>query len=123
MENSKKQQVLSQVIQEAWGNAEFKAALLADPVPAIEALTGETLSIPEGKTLVVRDQTSEDTIYINIPAQRQMADVELDEAQLDAVAGGTTINPNQGNSTVYNPFEDILDPTTPPTVDNPPMQF
>ena len=45
MENTKNQEVLNQIIQEAWGNADFKAALLENPVPAIEALTGEKISI------------------------------------------------------------------------------
>ena len=113
MKNSKNQEVLNQIIQEAWGNAEFKAELLENPVSAIEALIGEKLSIPEGKTLVVRDQTAEDKVYINIPRKRQMDSVELNEDQLDAVAGGCDVDPNDGK-TVYDPIGDILPPTTGP---------
>ena len=47
--------------------------------------------MPEGKTLVVRDQTSEETVYINIPAENAMEDVELNEEQLEAVAGGRNL--------------------------------
>lgn len=90
MELSKEQQRYQQIINEAWENESFKAELLADPVAAIEGLTGEKLNIPEGKTLVVRDQTAEDTVYINIPAA-PADDVELDEAQLEAVAGGVVV--------------------------------
>ena len=88
MEITREQQLFQQVINEAWENETFKAELMASPVVAIEKLTGEKLNIPEGKTLVVRDQTNEETVYINIPAAPDMEDVELDETQLEAVAGG-----------------------------------
>jgi len=86
MKFTKGQEIFQQVIQEAWGNENFKKELVNNPVAAIEKLTGEKVNIPEGKTLVVRDQTNEKTVYINIPAQKD--DVELNEEQLEAVAGG-----------------------------------
>jgi hypothetical protein len=49
------------------------------------------MNIPTGKTLVVRDQTDESTVYINIPANINLEDVELNEEQLEAVAGGRDI--------------------------------
>ncbi len=105
MELSKEQQTYQAVIQKAWEDANFKAALVADPVATIEAFTGEKVSIPAGKTLVVRDQTKEDTVYINIPATQD--NVELQEEQLDAVSGGT-VNPIF--STLFGPV--ILSQTT-----------
>ncbi|QVY64639.1 NHLP leader peptide family RiPP precursor [Polaribacter sp. Q13] len=96
MKITKEQQVLQQVINEAWENAEFKKELIANPVAAIEALTGEKLNIPEGKTFVVRDQTDESTVYINIPAEQKLEDVELNEEQLEAVAGGNVFLPYSG---------------------------
>ena len=89
MELTKEQQLFQQIINEAWENESFKADLMANPVTAIEALTGEKLDLPKGKTLVVRDQTDENTVYINIPAATPTQDVELNEEQLEAVAGGT----------------------------------
>ncbi|UZO82190.1 NHLP leader peptide family RiPP precursor [Aquimarina sp. ERC-38] len=90
MELTKEQELFQQIINEAWENEGFKAELLENPVQAIETLTGEKLNIPEGKTLVVRDQTDENTVYINIPAAMPVEDndVELNEEQLEAVAGG-----------------------------------
>ncbi|UZO82188.1 NHLP leader peptide family RiPP precursor [Aquimarina sp. ERC-38] len=90
MEVSKEQARYQQIINEAWENESFKQELIADPVAAIEALTGKKLNIPKGKTLVVRDQTAEDTVYINIPTA-PAEDVELNEDQLEAVAGGKSI--------------------------------
>ena len=86
MEITKEQQVLQQVINEAWKNETFKKELLANPKEAIEKLTGEKLNLG-GKELIVRDQTAEDTIFINIPAAPEV-DAELNEAQLEAIAGG-----------------------------------
>ncbi len=61
---------------------------MVNPAEAIEKLTGQKLNLPQGKTLVVRDQTDETTVYINIPAKPNIEDVELNEDQLEAVAGG-----------------------------------
>ncbi|GAA4414959.1 hypothetical protein GCM10023187_45040 [Nibrella viscosa] len=93
MEFTQEQKLYGQVVNEAWENAEFKAELVTNPVAAIEKLTGQKLNLPEGKTLVVRDQTEAGTVYINIPAKPNTEDVELNEEQLEAVAGGTTIWP------------------------------
>ena len=88
MDLTKEQKLMQTIINEAWENETFKKELLENPAQAIEKLTGEKVSLPEGKQLVVRDQTDDKTIYINIPAERNLEDVELNEDQLEAVAGG-----------------------------------
>jgi len=100
MELTKEQEVLQQVINEAWENEVFKKELMANPVKAIEKLTGEKLQLPEGKTLAVRDQTDEEAIYINIPPTAEV-DTELNEDELEKVAGGCQI----GDCGEINPFK------------------
>lgn len=39
------------------------------------------------------DQTNIDVIYINIPPEPNLEDIELNEQQLEVVAGGTIILP------------------------------
>ncbi|WP_299674864.1 NHLP leader peptide family RiPP precursor [uncultured Dokdonia sp.] len=102
MELTREQQLFQTIINKAWEDSTFKQELLSNPHEAIENLTGEKVQLPEGKTLVVRDQTSEDTIYINIPVSQEMDNVELNEEELEAVAGGT-----------YSPFDPIGSPTVP----------
>jgi len=92
MELTREKQLFQNIISKAWEDETFKAALIANPVQAIETLTGEKVHLPEGRQLVVRDQTSEETIYINIPVTQKMDDVELNEEQLEAVAGGKTLS-------------------------------
>ena len=90
MEFTPEQKLYAEIVQKVWDDAEFKKELMANPVEAIEKLTGKKMNLPEGKTLVVRDQTDESNVYINIPAQPKM-DVELSEDQLEMVAGGGTV--------------------------------
>lgn len=87
MELTQQQELLGQVISKAWEDESFKKELISNPVEAIEKLTGKKIELPEGKTLIVRDQTDESTVYINIPAKAE-TDVELSEDQLEGVSGG-----------------------------------
>lgn len=93
MEFTKEQKLFQKVVNKAWEDATFKEELLNNPLEAIEKLTGAKLNIPEGKTFVVRDQSDESKVFINIPPKQETNDVELNEEQLEAVAGGTSIYP------------------------------
>lgn len=90
MEATKEQKILQTIIQKAWESDVFKQELIENPVNAIENLTGEKMTFPNGKTIVVRDQTDETTVYINIPVEPNLDDMELSDDQLEAVAGGKT---------------------------------
>ena len=105
MKTTNEQQVLQQVINEAWENEGFKVELMAEPLKAIEKLTGKKVELPKGKTLVVRDQTDAATIYINIPAEICMDDVELNEEQLEVVAGGKPLDALR--DAVWNPMWNV----------------
>ncbi len=88
MEFTKEQKLFHTIVQKAWEDTAFKQELMTNPLEAIENLTGKRLKLPEGKTDVVNDQTEESVIYINIPLQQIMDDVELTEEQLEIIAGG-----------------------------------
>lgn len=87
MEFTQEQKMYAEIIQKAWEDAAFKNELVNNPIEAIEKLTGKKLNLPEGKKLIVRDQSDESSIYINIPAKIN-EDAELNENQLEMVAGG-----------------------------------
>ena len=106
MEFTQEQKLYAEIVQKAWEDENFKKALVANPIEAIENLTGKKLNLPKGKTLVVRDQTAEDTVYSNIPAAPEV-DTELNEEQLEAVSGGTGYI-----ATIVGPWIPIL-PTFP----------
>ncbi len=84
----KKQEVIQAVISKAWEDAAFRKELIADPVFAIEKLTGVKIVLPEGKTLIIADQTDKSKIYMNIPSEPEMENMELTEEQLESIAGG-----------------------------------
>ncbi|UZO82187.1 NHLP leader peptide family RiPP precursor [Aquimarina sp. ERC-38] len=87
-QQQKGQEILNTIIKKSWEDESFKQELIANPVAAIEKLTGKKLNIPEGKTLVVQDQTNKHFIYINIPTKRDLDDIELNEKELEIIAGG-----------------------------------
>jgi hypothetical protein len=91
MEFTPEQKLYAEIVQKAWEDTAFKEELVANPVTAIEKLTGKKMNLPAGKTIVVSDQTDESTVYINIPAKQNMDDVELNEEELEMVAGGTDL--------------------------------
>lgn len=84
----RKQEVIEAIVSKAWEDTGFRKELLADPVRTIEKLTGVKVVLPEGKSLVITDQTDKSNIYVNIPAEPEVENMELTEEQLEAVAGG-----------------------------------
>jgi len=87
-EQKKSQELLQTIITKAWEDETFKQELIANPINTIKNVTGKQINLPEGKTLIVKDQTDSNTIYINIPAEPTLESMELNEEQLEAIAGG-----------------------------------
>ena len=113
MELNQEQNFFAKVVQKAWEDADFKKALVENPLATIESFTGKKLNLPEGKTLVVRDQSDDSTVYINIPAAPEV-NAELTEEQLEAVAGGCQWG-DSGTGTILvwppvikDPIKDII---------------
>ena len=88
MEFSREQKIIQKVMSKAWDDANFMEELIANPLVAINKLTGETITIPEGKVLKVFDQTNPDVICFNIPQKPSLDDVELTAEELESVTGG-----------------------------------
>jgi hypothetical protein len=88
MEQNKEEEVLRLVISKAWEDINFRKSLVSDPITAIENLTGAKIVLPEGKTLVINDQTDKSKVYVNIPSEPDIEDIELSESQLEIIAGG-----------------------------------
>lgn len=99
MELTKNQEVLQKVLERAWDDANFKKELVANPMEAIEKLTGEKLELPNGKKLVILDTTDESTVYLKIPT-RDSVESELTDEQLELVAGG--VNPIIGGGFIVS---------------------
>lgn len=91
MQFTQEQKLYAQVVEKAWEDAQFKSELVANPLEAIEKFTGKKLVIPQGQTLVVKDQTNESVVYLNIPRKIDTESLELTDEQLEMVAGGTDV--------------------------------
>lgn len=83
---------LTQIIEKCWENENFKQSLIHNPARTIKSELGLDFDIPEGVQLVVNDQSDSKFIHLNIPPQVDFEDVELTEAELDFVSGGTGSN-------------------------------
>ncbi len=88
MSSTNDQQVLQVIVNKAWKDSAFKQNLIEQPVSTIENFLGYPLNLPQGKNLSFVDQSDASTIFINIPAEPDLEDMELNEEQLDVVSGG-----------------------------------
>ena len=87
---SKEQKVLSELIKKCWADQKFKELLLNsdNPVSLIEEITDTVINLPEGTRMEVVDQTNSGIVYLNIPAEPDVSSLELNEEELEMVAGG-----------------------------------
>lgn len=88
--NEKKagEEFLSSLLTKAMEDNSFKRELISNPTSAIESFKGQKLSIPDGKSIVVVDQSDPNVVFINIPRDAELSDMELTDEQLEMVAGG-----------------------------------
>lgn len=104
----KKQQVIQKVISKAWEDIKFREELLVTPVEAIEKLTGVKIVLPEGKELVVVDQTDKSKVYVNLPAEPEIDNLELTEDQLEAIAGGEQMMWKNLTDSLFSTFKNCI---------------
>ena len=90
-QQQKGQEILNTIIRKSWEDTNFKKDLIRNPIATIETVTGKKIELPDGKSIVVQDQTDKNTVYINIPGKPNISDIELNETQLEAIAGGNGI--------------------------------
>lgn len=85
------EEFLSSLLSKAMEDKSFKSQLLTNPTSTIETFKGQKLNVPEGKSIVVVDQSDPNVIFINIPRDAELEDMELTDEQLEMVAGGYRI--------------------------------
>ncbi len=88
MEDKKVHELLKRIISKAWEDESFRNELVVNPIPTIENYTGAKVVLPEGKELIVLDQTDKKKVFVNIPSEPDFDNMELTENQLEIIAGG-----------------------------------
>lgn len=83
-------ELMKALVEKAWENAAFKDQLLNNPEQALQQLTGKNIPVPENVKIIAEDQSNENIIYFNIPAEPNFDELELTEEQLELIAGGLT---------------------------------
>ncbi|MCS3871397.1 ABC-type bacteriocin/lantibiotic exporter with double-glycine peptidase domain [Chryseobacterium ginsenosidimutans] len=104
----KKEQIIQAIISKAWEDVEFRKELLSNPIEAIERLTGVAVVLPEGKELIVVDQTDKSKVYVNIPAEPEIDNIELTEDQLEIIAGGGQMMWKDLTNTLFPALKDCI---------------
>ena len=91
-EQKQGEELLKNLIQKAWDNPEFKNQLVTNPKETISKEIGKEFELPNGRQLIVEDQTDSDKIFLNIPPQQlSLDDFELTDEQLEQVSGGDLV--------------------------------
>jgi hypothetical protein len=84
------QEFYREIIAKAWEDDNFKQELISNPKEAIEKLTRQELNLAN-KIIKVVDQTDPSIVFINIPQNVNVDDLELTEEQLEMASGGFVI--------------------------------
>jgi|TARA_B110000037_G_C17110456_1_gene501655 hypothetical protein len=72
----------------AWDSTNFKEQLINNPQATLEKIVGAKMTVPDGKKIIIEDQTDPNIIYLNIPGKVDISNFELTEEQLERVSGG-----------------------------------
>jgi len=74
---------INSIIEKCWENEKYKKEFISDPASKLFETANNTKT-----KLVVFDQTDDDVIFFNIPAERTIDDISLSDDQLDMINGG-----------------------------------
>lgn len=84
------QEFCTSIVAKAWEDESFKQNLISNPKETIESTFKVKLGLRDDQELVVEDQTNTDIIYLNIPAEPNIDEMELTDEELETVSGGST---------------------------------
>ncbi|WNJ16387.1 NHLP leader peptide family RiPP precursor [Pontibacter sp. G13] len=88
MDMTNNQKIAAKMFEKAWKDPEFKSDLIANPEATIRESFGLEFELPGGKELVVVDQSDDSKVFVNIPSEPDLDEVELTDEELELIAGG-----------------------------------
>lgn len=88
-QQQKAQELMNSIIMKCWEDENFKQELISSPETTLEKFIGKPINLPEGKNLVVVDQSRDSNkTYLNIPSAPDFDNLQLTDEQLETIAGG-----------------------------------
>jgi hypothetical protein len=86
-----RQEIEAQIIAKVWRDEAYKQELLNNPKAVIERELGRPLNNPNANLQILEENVNQ--FYFVLPMKPNLSEVELNEEQLESVAGGW---PGQG---------------------------
>ena len=81
--------ILNSIYTKCWEDHEFKNNFVQNPKIVIEEQLGKKLTLSDCKNkIIVEDQSDKSIVYLNIPANEEINDIELTTEELELIAGG-----------------------------------
>jgi hypothetical protein len=80
--------LVKNLIEKSWEDNSFKKRLIRNPITTIQGFTGISFEMTRNKNLIVEDQTNKSIIFLNIPRNPNVEEIELSDEQLEQVSGG-----------------------------------
>lgn len=90
LNKTKNVELVQTLVEKSWADVDFKNKLIESPISTIEQITGKTANLTVRTKIIVEDQSNDSVIYLNIPSEPNLEELELSESQLELVAGGAS---------------------------------
>ena len=89
-EQNKGNELLQELVVRAQENVSFKEQLINNPEKIIKEFNSD-IKVPEDMSIQVEDQSDDSNIYLNIPQQVNLDNIELTDEQMELVSGGIAV--------------------------------
>ena len=80
--------IINDLINKSHNDSNFKGQFISNPEKVIES--SYNIKVSDNVKLVVEDQSDKNIIFFNIPRKVDVDELELTEAELEMVSGGST---------------------------------
>lgn len=103
------EETINNALERACVDDQFKKQLVDAPKETLEQFIGKEIILKEGMTIRAIDQTNPKTLFLNILPKKTLESIELNEEQLEAIAGGAPARTETKENPIIEWFKDLFD--------------